>query len=105
MPFGGGGIRKGLHPEGLFSWNPFCVHSPIPRSRYHEHAVGPRCLGNNDYSEIVLSFGVSKGTMEVLREFLESSTIHGLNHISTAKVFNRPGVAGAVLQTPSSLID
>ena len=24
--------------------------------------------------------------MEVLREFLESSTIHGLNHISTSKV-------------------
>ena len=25
-------------------------------------------------------------TMEVLKEFLESSTIHGLNYISTAKV-------------------
>ena len=26
------------------------------------------------------------GTMDILREFLESSTIHGLNYISTAKV-------------------
>jgi hypothetical protein len=32
----------------------------------------------------VLSRGA--GTMEVLREFLETSTIHGLNYISTAKV-------------------
>ena len=26
--------------------------------------------------------------MEVLREFLESSTIHGISHISTSKVFS-----------------
>ena len=30
----------------------------------------------------------AKHTMEVLREFLESSTIHGLTYISTAKVRN-----------------
>ena len=40
----------------------------------------------------VTSFGqIHSGMGEMLKEFLESSTIHGLSHISTAKEGKAPG--------------
>jgi hypothetical protein len=45
-------------------------------------------VGDNGYRCQSLAARVM-GMLEILKEFLESSTIHGLAHISTAKVRDR----------------
>ena len=41
---------------------------------------------NDDVGILKVQFSPSQATMEVLRDFLESSTIHGLGHIVTSQV-------------------
>ena len=70
-------IKYALKNKKLPLKRPTIYKNPYP----HLHV-----FFNTLLSEVLHLVQQAEDTMEVFREFLESSTIHGLTYISTAKV-------------------